>query len=279
MLHDSVAEDPRPKKGRRPRLIRLFVDRRILGVLLTPGGKTDSPVCVMCHGFPGHDVNLDIAHALVRSGIASVIFHYRGSWGSGGDFSFGGMVQDVGAVVSHIREKSAKMHIDIDRMALLGYSMGGWASMLRASVDPGLQNLIFIAGFNIGFIGKMLSHSFISREIVLRVLRESMPPLRGCTPKGLIDEVSAHVHGYDLIEHSQDIADRSVLMICGTRDRTSVPIVHHDPFHNALLHAGIEDLTEVRLRADHSFLGKRIALQRAIVDWLGPRLLQDSQKT
>ena len=55
---------------------------------------------ILLHGFPGNERNLDLAQALRRAGWNAVFFHYRGSWGSDGDFSFGHVLEDVAAVVA-----------------------------------------------------------------------------------------------------------------------------------------------------------------------------------
>ena len=39
---------------------------------------------VILHGIPGIEKNHDLAHAFRDAGMSAVIFHYRGSWGSGG---------------------------------------------------------------------------------------------------------------------------------------------------------------------------------------------------
>ena len=56
---------------------------------------------VLLHGFPGEERNLDLAHALGRSGWSVLFFHYRGAWGSEGAFSFRNVIGDVKAAVSN----------------------------------------------------------------------------------------------------------------------------------------------------------------------------------
>ena len=54
------------------------------GVLHVPAGPGPHPVVVLLHGFPGNERNFDLAQSLRRAGYATLVFHYRGAWGSPG---------------------------------------------------------------------------------------------------------------------------------------------------------------------------------------------------
>ena len=76
---------------------------RILCTVYTAEGNGPHPVLIFTHGYPGHEKNLDLAQSLRRTGFSSVIFFYRGCWGSEGDFSFEGSFEDTKAFTRHRR--------------------------------------------------------------------------------------------------------------------------------------------------------------------------------
>lgn len=75
---------------------------RILCTIYTVGGQGMHPVLIFTHGYPGHEKNLDLAQSLRRMGFHSVVFFYRGSWGSEGQFSFNGSIKDTQAVLDFV---------------------------------------------------------------------------------------------------------------------------------------------------------------------------------
>ncbi|WP_345127938.1 alpha/beta fold hydrolase [Dactylosporangium darangshiense] len=77
---------------------------RLPSVLLTPAGDGPHPLVVMLNGFPGNERNADVAQALRRVGFAVLTFHYRGSWGTGGEWSWGNVLADVRNVLASVRE-------------------------------------------------------------------------------------------------------------------------------------------------------------------------------
>jgi predicted alpha/beta-fold hydrolase len=60
---------------------------KILGTMFIASGAELHPVIVLLHGFPGNEVNYDLAHAFKRQGFNVLVFHYRGCWGSEGNYS------------------------------------------------------------------------------------------------------------------------------------------------------------------------------------------------
>ena len=72
----------------------------LLGVLHLPAGDGPHPIVVLLHGFPGNERNFDLAQELRRQGYAALVFHYRGSWGVGGDWSWAHVLVDAAHVVA-----------------------------------------------------------------------------------------------------------------------------------------------------------------------------------
>src|SRR5438093_1227206 len=91
-------------------------------------GTGRSPACGRSlPGFPGYGRNLDLAHAFRRAGWTALVFHYRGAWGSQGEFTFGHVLEDVRSALAFVRSGEARrdLQLDAERVALVGHSMGG----------------------------------------------------------------------------------------------------------------------------------------------------------
>jgi dipeptidyl aminopeptidase/acylaminoacyl peptidase len=93
------------------------------GVLYTASGAGLHPGVVLLHGFPGNEQNLDLAQAMRRAGFNVLTLHYRGAWGSPGDFSFTHAAEDADAAVSFMTGNAAKYAVDPARIFVIGHSM------------------------------------------------------------------------------------------------------------------------------------------------------------
>ena len=71
-----------------PDMHSLFIENRLLGLVFLANGRGPHPTVILLHGFPGNEKNLDVAHMLRRGGYNVLVFHYSGSWGSRGSYSF-----------------------------------------------------------------------------------------------------------------------------------------------------------------------------------------------
>ena len=99
-------------------------------VMYSAAGVGRHPTLLLLHGFPGNEQNLDLAQAARRAGWNVLTFHYRGSWGSPGNFRFAQALEDGDAILSFIRDSAnvRKLRIDTSRIVVAGHSMGGWVT-------------------------------------------------------------------------------------------------------------------------------------------------------
>ena len=111
---------------------------RMLGTLYLARGCTPKPTALLLHGCPGLQQNADLAVALRDCGWNSLVFHYRGCWGSGGDYDLRTIPRDVTAAVNHLQD-GGYPGVDPARLAVAGHSLGGWAAILSAAADPRLR--------------------------------------------------------------------------------------------------------------------------------------------
>jgi len=241
----------------------------MLGVLLRAQGPGPHPTAVILHGFPGHENNFDLAHAINRAGWNSVVFHYRGAWGSEGEFSFSNMIDDVHACLGHLRSPEWTETVWGERIALIGHSMGGWAAMMTAMEDPSIHEVAFLAGFNLGGLASFITESGFNRKIVEASFGPLVRPLGGADPITLIDEIEKNCEKWELIGKARRMTNLRILMVGASRDTTASPELHHMPLSRGLKYAGIPSLTELILDSDHNFSDRRIALCRTVINWLG----------
>lgn len=104
-----------------------------VGGLYRPGGDAPGPAVLLLHGFPGIQKNDDIAAELCRRGMTAFIPYFRGCWGSGGRYGLHGLLDDAKAALRLLRRYR---HVDAERVAVLGCSVGGWVAMKLAAAAP-----------------------------------------------------------------------------------------------------------------------------------------------
>ncbi|MGA1822953.1 MAG: alpha/beta hydrolase [Thermoplasmatota archaeon] len=278
MGYDPVSEDPDTYDEVHPAKIDHITFKSegctLIGVHFRAQGPGKKPIAVILHGFPGHERNFDLAHVLRRGGINTLIFHYRGAWGSGGDYRLSNLVQDVRNCLKFIRSEdtSNELGIDPNRIILIGHSMGGWAALTTAAGDPNIKHIVTMAGFNLGLMREFATESDLNREIVMIGFKKFLPPVNGVTENILMDEIMENGIKWNLLGITNDLTDKSLLLISADRDQLAVQPFHHDPLFQKLKNEGIADLTEVKMNSDHSFSDKRIALSRVVLDWIVERI-------
>jgi pimeloyl-ACP methyl ester carboxylesterase len=272
MEKDPVTQDIDIIDGEHPSgLEHLNIDsdgHNMLGFLLRAQGPGPHPTAVILHGFPGHEGHSDLAHVLHRAGWNSVLFHYRGAWGSEGEFSFSNMIDDVHACLFHLRGPEWAETVQAERIVLIGHSMGGWAALMAAIDDAEVQETVFIAGFNLGSMAPFITESGFNRKLVEASFGPLVRPLGGADPSRLIDEIVLNGEGWDLIGNAKRMINLRVLMIGAARDNTAIPELHHIPLSKGLKDIGMRSLTDVILDSDHNFSDRRIELCRTVLDWL-----------
>lgn len=243
---------------------------RLFGVMYRPQGAGPHPALLLLHGFPGNERNFDLAQFFRRAGWSALVFHYRGAWGSDGDFAFQHVLEDTAAAVAWLRSDAARTdyRVDASRLAVVGHSMGGWAALMTAAADSSLDTVASIAGWNIGMDMSMVDEGDVPRQIMLPFFNESAERLRGTSGAALLDEGLAHVDDWNLVNYAKSLAGRRLLLVAGDRDDGTPPPVHHTPLVYALERAGAKQLTHTMIDSDHSFNDRRIALAQTVADWL-----------
>lgn len=235
------------------------------GQILLPSGAGPHPLLVLYHGFPGHELSLDVGQAARRQGWAVVAFHYRGSWGSPGDFSFSHVVEDAQAVVDWLGAPAQvqRFRLDPARMVVAGHSMGGFAATQAAAARPAVKGLILMDVWNPGPGGREAALSGKSVANIA-ILEKGLPPLRGVSGRALADELVAQHERFDLRNHAKAIAGRPVLMMSAER----ALVADSRGIETQLRAAGASAVEVHEWPTDHSFSDHRIRLTATVLDWL-----------
>ena len=126
-------------------------DIKLEGLFYSVEAGGSAPAVVVCHPHPlyggtmHNNVTYAIADALMKTGIAALLFNFRGVGGSQG--SYGGGVaeqQDVGAALDWLG--SAK-GVSGDRMGLAGYSFGAGVAFPVGCRDARVKSIALVSPY------------------------------------------------------------------------------------------------------------------------------------
>jgi len=238
---------------------------RMNGLMYVAAGRGPHPTVILLHGYPGNERNLDVAQAIRRAGMNVLFFDYRGSWGSGGTFSFAGAQEDVAAAIRYVRlpANAAKYRADPRRVALVGHSMGAWLALLAAAADSSIACAGALELGDMAQIGvDMNATPAAEAEFTqyTRWLTEPGAPLHA-DAADLVASLKMNGPQWTVVANAPRLAGRTLLLLDNDHNRT------HAPTQAALRRAGAR-LTADVWHTDHSFSDRRIELSRAVVRWL-----------
>lgn len=244
----------------------------LLGVLHVPAGPGPHPVVVLLHGFPGNERNFDLAQTLRRAGYAALVFHYRGSWGVGGSWSWGHVLEDTARVIAAVRDRAfVKAHgLDATRLAVVGHSLGGFAALMTAAADPSIGSVAAIASFNFGAVAALCEQNPTLRSGYVEAFDDELQALIGTSGDALVAEMLAAGPTWHLARLAPRLADRPVLVIGCSRDTITPLALHHRPMVDAYRDHPVRRLEDHVFLTDHVLSDHRIALARAVLGFLDP---------
>ncbi len=235
-------------------------------VVLTPSGAGPHPALLLFHGFPGNEQNLDLAQAARRQGWVVLTLHYRGSWGSKGDFSFTHVIEDGQSAYDWLRAPAqvARFRIDPTTIVVGGHSMGGMVAVRTAGANPGIRGTLLLDAWNPGLQAKAMLDGRAPREDVSIRFALNTPPLSGTSAAALAAEYWANTEPFDLTNQATALAGRPVLMLSASRALGPL----NRALAASLTSAGAKALTAHEWETDHSFNDHRIKLIGTSLSWL-----------
>lgn len=265
VIADPARDDRNPASNRQ--LLIPSHGRGMNALLLRAAGAGPHPTMLLLHGLPGNERNLDLAQAVRRAGWNVLTLHYRGSWGSPGNFSIEGAIEDAEAALAFLRtpEAAQKYGVDTGRLVIGGHSMGGLAAAMQANGDTPLAGIVLIDAWDAGATGEALAEGGdTAREAFQAELDDLGNILAGANVESLADELLDHQSEWSLAALAPALARHPLLAVYAT---------HGSGRENRALAEAVGKEKGARVTAkalvtDHSFADKRIALAAEIVRWL-----------
>lgn len=225
-------------------------------------GAGPHPTMLLLHGFPGTELNLDLARAVQRAGWNVMAIHYRGVWGAPGQFSFAHTIEDTRAALSWLRHPARAGQVDTSRIVVTGHSMGGFDTVMVGD-DASVAGFITISAADIGgYLAPLNTPQ--AREAGRSEWEEDLS-FTNMTYDAMVDEGQAHLQTWDWRRNAAEMARRPILVI----DSNDGLEKDGDAIAMAVSEAGGPAPKRMKFDTDHSYNDHRIALASVIVDWLG----------
>ncbi len=267
----ALVRDPAPDNMFPPTIEELTFsigEDRLTGLLYMANGKGPHPTVVMLHGLPGNEKNLDIAQAIRRDGFNVLFFHYRGAWGSEGEYCLTKQAEDVAGALTYLRNNTTRYRIDSQRMSLLGHSLGGFNALAAGRNDPGLRCVGALAPANLGLWAEGLRSGEPSSTYLLDYA-DTLFMLNGFDGAHMRkDLTSVSALTLDTRYFGAGLRGKSVFMAVGDTDTVTPPESMFSPTVAAYERDPGIRLQSHIISGDHSFSWSRIQLTELILDWL-----------
>lgn len=248
----------------------------LLGIFYLAAGSEPHPTAIILHGFPGFEQNLDIAQALRAHGWNALAMHYRGSWGTKGNFSFAHAAEDADTQVHYLLDpaNAKKYRIDTHHIVVIGHSMGGYMAASATAHNSQVAAAVLISAWNIGAEYQSQRHNRSSAAAIAKEAKDlasdnNLLPLSGTSGVALAHEIHEHQKELNFDNLAPAIAPRPVFVI--TANEGLAPADHS--LAQALQKAGDNSVKEQHFNTDHSYSGKRAELITAIEEWLQKNVL------
>jgi uncharacterized protein len=269
VTQDNPNVDPKFPSSLSP-VVFISGGSKVLGTMFITSGEELHPTVLLLPGFPGNEVNFDIAHMLQRQGFNVLTFYNRGTWGSGGEFSWENFIDDVPAAIKFLDNNFCKdsFRVDKNKIVFIGHSMGGLSALLNSIQFDDIKNICAIAPFNIGMFGKLITTNEEIKKFGTERMHRAEDFVNCPDPEKLLDEMIRHKNDWDVIDHAEELSKKNLLIISAKYDTTAHVELHHKPLVGALKLAN-SNVKEFILDTGHSFSDKRIQLMKLISDWSG----------
>jgi alpha/beta superfamily hydrolase len=197
---------------------------KLAAEIYVPEGKGSHPAVCICHGVParrtpdpsdrGYPV---LAERFCSEGLVSLIFNFRGTGESEGNFDMWGWTRDVRAAVDYLYSLE---EVDKSRLSLMGFSGGAMASVYHAAHDKRITSVVACACparfFDISEFSKL--EEFLTHCRQVGIIRDSSFP----------SSLEEWARGFDMVTPTKwidKISPRPLLIVHGDNDIT-VPVSH-----------------------------------------------------
>jgi len=229
----------------------------VAGLIYRANGAQKHPTLIMLHGYPGNERNLDVAQVVRAHGWNVIYFDYRGSWGSGGQFSFANCVQDVVNVVSFCKKYGDSLRIDTSNTVLFGHSMGGWVCLKALAQLPGVRKGFALSTWDIYGDFKDVKNE---QQMMERARQGGNYFVLNTPLKELFKPVVDNPSFYKIQNDTAALAGKQIIMLDEHRGNSQLADTMKSSNHNYFDY-------EV-WPTDHPFTNKRISLINKVLAFL-----------
>ncbi len=242
----------------------------LYGYLLVPDRRYPGPypAVIMSHGFPGYTTNNDLELALMRMGCVVIHMNHRGAWGSEGNYLFTNLRDDLIAIAkwAHNAAVADQYGIDVDRIFLVGHSMGGQTVLNAAKDLPFIRGVAAMAAYDIGaaFRYHMEKDLFLMIETEGQCLK--MESASAVYENALINQQELSV-----LNRYEELAKHNVLLVEASLDTVAPPEWMLQPLAQKLKEMNAA-VTYASIKSGHSFMGQRMKLTRLVGEWIEKNL-------
>ena len=270
---DPISMEPVRDRAHSATIEELTFDSKgykLTGLIYIANGPGPHPTVVLLHGFPGNEKNLDIAQAARRAGFNVMFFHYRGAWGSEGDYSLLQVERDAQRALQFLREpdNAARYRVNPQKLSVLGHSLGGYVALAAGSQDKKAICVGAISPVNMA----LWRAGIVSRDPALqRVLdySDTLFMLRGFNSTALRAQMNAvQADTVDTTLFGPGMRGKSVFMVVGDEDGVTPADTMFKPVVEAYSRDNKIRLQSHIISGDHSYSWSRLALTRLVLDWL-----------
>jgi pimeloyl-ACP methyl ester carboxylesterase len=262
---NAVLADPPADKKFPPGLAGITVPSHGVDMdatLYLAGGEGPHGTVLLLHGMPGYESNGDLAQSIRRAGWNVLLFHYRGTWGTGGTFSLSSAVEDTAEAVRFLRDpaNAERFRGDPRRLVVVGHSFGGFLAGNAARRDPDIRAVAMISAVNLGRINADPKE----RDMRLKRWETQLHPVRGAQASDLFAEAERRAADWDYVQWADAMRARPVLLVAADDQNHS----DMEALAEALQKKRAAALDYESVATDHSFSDHRVALQSIVVRWL-----------
>ncbi|MFK8019805.1 MAG: alpha/beta hydrolase family protein [Pseudomonadales bacterium] len=238
-------------------------DALLTGFLLGANGPGPHPTVVLMHGYPGNEKNLDVAQSMRRAGFNVLFFHYRGAWGSQGDYALSHLPEDVLSAIDFLTTNAEQFRVDTQKISLVGHSMGGFAALSAGAQSKTARCVVGIAAAN---LGEYADRGDAAQE-GFKSYTDQLFMLRNFDGEKALADIRRNFEQYDVRRYGPKYIGKHVLLIAGEGD-TVVPPAVQERIQQAWAATPGLNLRTRTLPGDHAFSHTRIVLQREVINWL-----------
>lgn len=243
---------------------------KLLGTMFIANGEGPHPILILLHGFPGNETNFDLAHIVRRMGWNVLVFHYRGSWGSSGKYSFSNCLEDVHSAIDYLKNTDVKDKYrgDSTRIVLAGHSLGGFAALMTAAERDDITHAASFAGFNFGLFADYLLSNKEFLDITMEGLNTGAQLLTGVTGTDLFNEMVENKDHWNLLNKAKAFEKKSLLLVGAKNDFVAPMELHHSPLEALLKSMNTTPKKAYAISSGHSFSSSRIKLAEIFSKWI-----------